>query len=121
MKLLLGAILIGLSAGIIGALCGVGGGIVMVPAFVGLLGLGHKQAVATSMAIIIVTSISSTLNHHRSGHGLIDWKIVALVGLASAIAAWYGSDLMRSLSNQTLSRIFGVLMIVVGMKMLWKA
>ena len=51
MKLILLAALIGICSGVLGALCGIGGGIVMVPAFVGLLGLTHKQAVATSMAV----------------------------------------------------------------------
>ena len=119
MKFLLTAASIGLTAGLLGALCGVGGGIVMVPAFVGMLGLGHKQAVATSMAVIIVTAISATLNNARSNK-LIDWKIVAAVGIASGIAAWFGSDLMRNLSNQTLTRIFGVLLVVFGARLLWK-
>ena len=119
MKFVILAILTGLAAGLLGALCGVGGGIVMVPAFVGLLGLEHKQAVATSMAVIIVTAIAATINNSRANN-LIDWKIVAAVGLASAVAAWFGSDLMRSLGNQTLTRIFGVLLVVFGLRMLWK-
>ncbi|MDP3849419.1 MAG: sulfite exporter TauE/SafE family protein [Luteolibacter sp.] len=120
MKLTLFAILIGLAAGLLGALCGVGGGIVMVPAFVALLGLEHKQAVATSMAVIILTAIAATLNNSRANN-LIDWKIVLVVGAASAVAAWFGSDLMRSLGNQTLTRIFGILLVVFGLRMLWKA
>ncbi len=119
MKLVILAILTGLAAGLLGALCGVGGGIVMVPAFVGLLGLEHKQAVATSMAVIIVTAIAATINNSRANN-LIDWKIVAAVGLASAVTAWFGSDLMRSLGNQTLTRIFGVMLVVFGLRMLWK-
>jgi uncharacterized protein len=120
MKFTILAILVGLAAGLLGALCGVGGGIIMVPAFVALLGLEHKQAVATSMAVIIITAIAATLNNSRTNN-LIDWKIVAAVGIASAVAAWFGSDLMRSLGNQTLVRIFGVLLIVFGARMLWKA
>lgn len=119
MKLLTYAILTGLAAGLLGALCGVGGGIVMVPAFVGLLGLEHKQAVATSMAVIIVTALAATLNNARANN-LIDWKIVAAVGLASMVAAWFGSDLMRGLSNQTLTRVFGCVLVVFGVRMLWK-
>lgn len=119
MKLILLALVTGLVAGLLGALCGVGGGIVMVPAFVGWLGLEHKQAVATSMAVIIITALAATLNNARANH-LIDWKIVATVGLASAIAAWFGSDLMRHLSNQTLTRVFGCLLVVFGTRLLWK-
>jgi uncharacterized membrane protein YfcA len=113
------AILTGLAAGLLGALCGVGGGIVMVPAFVGLLKLEHKQAVATSMAVIIVTAIAATLNNARANN-LIKWEVVLTVGLASAVAAWFGCDLMRNLSNQTLTRIFGCLLVAFGARMLWK-
>lgn len=120
MKFVLIAIITGLAAGLLGALCGVGGGILMVPAFVSLLGQEHKQAVATSMAVIIVTAIAATLNNSRVSD-LIDWKIVLIVGLASAVAAWFGSDLMRSLSNQTLTRVFGALLLIFGLRMLIKA
>ena len=113
------AILIGLAAGLLGALCGVGGGIVMVPAFVSALGMDHKRAVATSMAVIIITAVAATANNARA-RDMIDWRIVAFVGLASAITAWLGSDLMRSLSNATLTRIFGVLLVLTGIRMLWK-
>lgn len=113
------AIFIGLTAGLLGALCGVGGGIVMVPAFVSALGMDHKRAVATSMAVIIVTAIAATANNART-KDFIDWRIVLIVGLASAITAWFGSDLMRQLSNATLTRIFGVLLVLTGLRMLWK-
>jgi uncharacterized protein len=119
MKFVIPAVLVGIAAGLLGALCGVGGGIIMVPAFVGLLGLDHKQAVATSLAVIIVTALAATLNNARANN-LIDWKIVLIVGLASALAAWFGSDLMRGMSNQTLTRIFGCLLVVFGTRMLWK-
>lgn len=119
MKLLLTAAFVGAAAGLLGALCGVGGGILMVPAFAGLLGLEHKQAVATSMAVIILTAIAATLNNARANN-LIDWRIVAIVGIASAVTAWFGSDLMRNLHNQTLSRIFGCLLVIFGTRMLWK-
>jgi uncharacterized membrane protein YfcA len=119
MKTLAAAVLIGLAAGLLGALCGVGGGIIMVPAFVAALGLGHKQAVATSMAVIIVTAMAATASNARHKE-MIDWRIVAIVGLASAVAAWFGSDLMRTMSNHTLTRIFGVLLVVTGVRMLWK-
>ncbi len=119
MKFILSAVLIGLVAGLLGALCGVGGGLVMVPAFVLALGIEHKQAVATSLAVIIVTALAATANNARIAN-LIDWKIVLTVGLASALAAWFGSDLMRSLSNHTLTRIFGCVLVVFGVRMLWK-
>jgi uncharacterized membrane protein YfcA len=45
---------------------------------------------------------------------------IKAVGLASVFAGWFGSDLMRSLSNQTLTPIFGVVLVVFGARMKWK-
>jgi uncharacterized membrane protein YfcA len=118
-KTLLITVIIGLAAGLLGALCGVGGGILMVPAFVGLLGHNHKQAVATSLAVIIVTAVAATTNNARTP-GMIDWKVATIAAVASAVAAWFGSDLMRSLSNPVLTRIFGCLLLAFGARMLWK-
>ena len=56
MKILMIGLLVGAAAGLAGALCGVGGGILMVPAFVLVLGMGQKHAVATSLAIVVVTA-----------------------------------------------------------------
>lgn len=119
MKILIFSVVVGLVAGLLGALCGVGGGIVLVPAFVSILGFGQKQAVATSLAVIILTALAATVNNARAGN-LIDWRVVAAVGAASVVTAWFGSDLMRSLSSQTLTRIFGVALVVFGMRMLIK-
>lgn len=120
MKVIVIAIVVGLVAGLLGALCGVGGGIVMVPAFVLAFGFYQQQAVATSLVIIVITSLVSTANNATKAGHLIDWKIVAIVGAASAVAAWFGTDLMRSLQNQTLTRIFGVVLVIFGARMLIK-
>ena len=117
-KLLLTCLLVGVVAGLAGALCGVGGGIIMVPAFALMLGMTQKTAVATSLAVVVVSGLSATANNITSKSNLIDWKIVGITALGAVVAAWYGSDLMRSLSNQQLTKIFGVLMIVVGARML---
>ena len=120
MKILVIAVLIGALAGLAGALLGVGGGIIMVPAFSMLLRMGQKEAVATSLAVVVVTAVIGTSNHVINKTELIDWKIVGLTAIGAAVAAWVGSDLMRKMSNQHLMQGFGILMIVIGIKMLWK-
>ena len=117
MKTLITAAIIGIIAGLLGALCGVGGGIVMVPAFVGILGFKQKEAVATSLACIVIIAIISTINNSRQPN-LIDWRVVALTACAAALAAWFGTDLMHKMSNQHLTRLFGIVLLVFGTKML---
>ena len=119
MKTLIIAAFTGVIAGLLGALCGVGGGIVMVPAFVTVLGFEQKKAVATSLAVIVIIALVATLNTSlRKEPSLIDWRVVALAAVAAALAAWFGTDLMHKLSNQYLTRIFGVVLLVFGIKML---
>lgn len=119
MKSILLLLLIGAAAGLIGALCGVGGGIIMVPAFAIGLGMEQRNAVATSMAAVVVTALVATANNMRS-EGLIQWKMVLIVSASAAVFAWFGSDWMKQLSNPVLTKIFAVLMIAVGLRMLWK-
>jgi len=118
MKLFVITFIIGIVAGLLGALCGVGGGIVMVPAFAAL-GLGHKNAIATSLAVIVITSLVATVNNSRVGD-LIDWRIVAITAVGAALAAWWGTDLMHQLKSPTLTKIFGIVLILFGVKMLWQ-
>jgi uncharacterized membrane protein YfcA len=119
MKTILFLTSIGLLSGFIGALCGVGGGIIMVPTFVLGLGMDQKKAVATSMAAIVITGLVATLNHSRTP-GSIDWRVVVMVAAGSAVASWWGTDMMKQLSNPVLTRVFAALLILVGIRMLWK-
>lgn len=108
---------IGVLSGVVAALCGVGGGVVMVPAFVTLLGLEQKTAVATSLAIIIPTALMATTQNAR--HGLVDWRVVAVTAISASVFAYFGSGWMRTLGNETLTRIFGAILLVFGLRMLW--
>jgi uncharacterized membrane protein YfcA len=108
--------LCGMAAGLLAGLCGVGGGIVLVPAFVFFLRMDQKTAVATSLAVIIVTSLAGTLRN--SGNQLVDWKVVGATALASAVMVWFASDWLRKLSNLSLTRLFAIFMVVMGIYML---
>lgn len=118
MKAILIGTAVGIVAGLAGALCGVGGGIIMVPAFALALKMDQKNAVATSLAVVVVTAVMGTLNHVVKKSDLIDWRLVAFVAVGAGTAAWFGTDLMRTLSSSTLTKIFGVLLVLVGVRML---
>jgi uncharacterized membrane protein YfcA len=114
MHIVLFALLIGAVGALLGALLGVGGGIVMVPAFL-KLGLEMKTAVATSLAVILVTATVATARNANAG--LVDWKIAGLAGLAAIVAAYFGTDLMRQIPAANLKTGFGVFLIAVGIYM----
>ncbi len=107
---------IGIISGIVAALCGVGGGVVMVPAFVFLLAMPQKMAVATSLAIIIPTALMATAQNARND--LVNWKVAAITAISASIFAYFGAGWLKSMSNETLSRVFGTILIVFGLRML---
>ena len=117
MHTILIAFLVGALAALLGSLLGVGGGILMVPAFKGFLGLSMKQAIATSLAIMVVTASVSSFRYASAG--LIDWKIAGAAALAALVSAYFGSELMMSLSAPQLRILFGVFLIMVGVYMLF--
>ena len=117
MKIALIAFAIGITSGAIAALCGVGGGLVMVPAFVMLLGMGQKMAVATSMAVIIPTAISATAVYWRQG--LVDRQVLLWTALGAVVTSVFFASRLKEFSDVTLTKIFGVFAIAMGVKLLW--
>ena len=115
---ILTALAIGVLSGVVAALCGVGGGVVMVPAFVALLGLDQKTAVATSLAIIIPTALTATIQNARND--LVHWQFAAITAVSAATFAYFGAGWLKNLSNDRLTQIFGVVLIVFGVRMLWQ-
>ncbi|MEM7144113.1 MAG: sulfite exporter TauE/SafE family protein [Verrucomicrobiota bacterium] len=118
MKTILIPLLIGGGGGLVAALAGVGGGVIMVPAFVYFLGLEQKQAVATSLAVIIPTALVATLRYQATPN-LIDWKIVGVAAIGAVLVTFKATDWMKELSNLALTRGFAILMIAVGIRMLF--
>jgi len=121
-KIALWSIAAGLLGGLVGALCGVGGGIVMVPIFTNVLGLGQKQAVATSLAVIIVISLTATILNYRATHSgpLINWTVFGFASLGAVLASMYGTGLMQGMKDELLTRIFALCLIAFGViKLIW--
>jgi len=113
---------IGAFAGVLAGLLGVGGGIVLVPAFFyafQTLGYDGPQlmqiCLATSLATIIVTSVRSVLSHNKKG--AVDWDILKGWAPGIAVGAVIGMLTVASLRSSTLQGIFGVLALVIGLYM----
>ncbi len=115
-------LVIGALAGVIAGLLGVGGGIVLVPAFFfAFEGLGYgteglmQICLATSLATIVVTSVRSVLGHNKKG--AVDWEILRRWGPGIAIGAALGVVVASGLRNEILMGIFGILGLAVGIYM----
>lgn len=105
---------IGVSLGLIGG----GGSILTVPILVYFLGVGPHEAVTMSLAVVGATSLFGTLLHYRQGNVNVSNGLV--FGAAGTVGAFLGSPLTRLVSPTVLLLIFGLLMFVVAVSMLWR-
>lgn len=117
-------IAVGALGGVLAGLLGVGGGIVLVPAFFYVfqsLGYDGPQlmqiCLATSLATIIVTSVRSVLSHNKKG--AVDWSILKTWAVGIAIGAIVGVMAASELRSESLQAIFGVLAIVIGIYLMF--
>jgi uncharacterized membrane protein YfcA len=115
---ILAAIVIGLAAGSLAGLYGVGGGILFVPALIAVFGLGQVEAEATSLLAIIPTAIAGTWRQQRYGN--VRWRAAALIGATAVIGVELGVLAARALPEQTLQRLFGVFVLVVAAQLAWR-
>lgn len=111
-------IVIGIISGVLAGVFGVGGAIIVIPALVFILGLSQHQAQGTSLAFMLPpVGILATWNYWKAGH--VDWKVALVLSLTFVVGAYFGSKLSLDISDRALRRSFGVLMIVMALKMIF--
>jgi uncharacterized membrane protein YfcA len=109
-------VLIGLAAGFFSALFGVGGGIIVVPLLLLIGRLQERPAMATSLAAIGIIALAGTVSY--AFHGELKPGAAAMVGLPAAVGAVAGASLQQRIANRTLSLLFALLLVGVGVKLL---
>ena len=110
--MVLGLLAVGLFAGVVAGLFGVGGGVVVVPALVLLFAIPDPVAKGTSLVMILPTAVVGTLRNAR--HRNVDLRAAALVGLAGVVSALLGSRLALRLDEHVSAVLFGILLLVVA-------
>ncbi len=111
-------LIIGLVAGIMGGLVGIGGGIVIVPALIYFLSFTQKEAQGTSLGILLLPiGILGVWQYYKAGY--VDMRIVWLVAAGFLAGSYFGSKIALALPQETVKKIFAILMIAVAFKMLF--
>lgn len=111
------AVVIGLVAGAVSGLFGVGGGVIVVPGLVLLLEFGQHRASGTSMATIVISSLAALMVF--SGGGEVDWNAAWLLLAGSAAGAWVGARYLGRVPERTLGLAFSAVMLVAAARMLF--
>jgi uncharacterized membrane protein YfcA len=109
---------VGLLAGVLAGLFGVGGGILFVPALTFVLGLTQLHAEASSLLAILPTAAAGTWRQRRYGN--VRWRAALMVGLAAIAGVEAGVQIAEALPEHALRRLFGLLMLAVAAQLAWR-
>jgi uncharacterized protein len=113
-------ILLGLVAGAVSGLVGIGGGIIIVPALVLLFGFSQKMAQGTTLALLVPPiGIFAALAYYKDGY--VNLRAAGLIVIGFLIGSFLGARYVTRLSNVTITRIFAVFLIAVAIRMLISA
>jgi uncharacterized membrane protein YfcA len=112
------AVILGLLAGVLSALFGVGGGIIFVPTLI-FLGNSARVAVATSLAAMVPVILMGSWRQTR--YGTVRWHDAVVIGVASVPTAKLGEVVANSLPNDVLKRLFALVLVVVAVQLALRA
>ncbi len=116
MSAILILLLVGLIAGALSGMVGIGGGIVIVPVLVYFLGFSQHQAQGTTLFMFLIPiGILGVINYWQSG--FVDWKVALIMASTFVIGSYFGSKFAISLDQQTIKKVFGAIIILLGIKM----
>ena len=108
---------VGLAAGVAAGMFGIGGGLIIVPALIFLLGLKEKQAIGTSLAALIPpVGLLGAAEYYRSGY--INIKYAALIAVGLFIGAYFGAKLVISMPDALIRRIYAIFLLAIAARML---
>jgi len=111
-------VVIGLVAGLFSGLVGLGGGIIIIPALVFLLGMNQQTAQGTSIALMLPPiGLLAAINYYKSGAINITYALI--IASAFFIGGYFGSKVALSLPEATVRKVFAAFMILLGLKMLF--
>jgi uncharacterized membrane protein YfcA len=110
-------IAIGIVAGAMAGMLGIGGAIIMIPALVYFMGISQQMAQGTSLAVMLPPiGILAAYNYYKAGH--VDIKFALILAVTFLIGSYFGSRFALTLPQATLRKVFGVLLLLVAAKML---
>ncbi|MGA1362587.1 MAG: sulfite exporter TauE/SafE family protein [Ilumatobacteraceae bacterium] len=107
--------LIGVAAGLLSGLFGVGGGILIAPALVLLARMDQRMAHGTSLGAVLPISVSSLFTYWAHDH--VDWRVAACLALGSVLGALVGTRLLNVLPHRTLAISFATLLVVTAVRL----
>lgn len=111
-------IVIGIITGIMAGMLGIGGAIIMIPALVFILGISQQTAQGTSLAVMLPpVGILAAYNYYKAGQ--VNIKFAIILAVFFLVGSYFGSKLALTLPQNILKKVFGVLLLLVAVRMLF--
>jgi hypothetical protein len=108
----------GLIAGVLSGMVGIGGGIIIVPALVYFLGFSQHSAQGTVLCMFLLPiGILGVYNYWQEG--FVEWRTALIMGITFILGSFFGSKFSISLDAVTVKRIFGAVIFLISLKMMW--
>lgn len=112
-------ILIGFSAGVLGGLVGVGGGIIIIPSLVYILGMSQHEAQGTSLAILLPPiGLMAVYSYYKSGY--VNLYFAAIIAVAFFFGSYFGAKYAVNIPASTLKKVFAFFLLAFGIKLLFE-
>ncbi len=109
-------IIIGLVAGVLGGMVGLGGGIILIPALILIMKLDQQTAQGTSIAVMLPPiGLFAVYNYYKAGY--VNTKYALIIAAAFMIGGYFGSLFALKLSPATMRKVFSVILVVIAVKM----
>lgn len=119
LSIILALIAIGLLAGVLSGAVGVGGGVIMVPLAVLLLGFSQHEAQGLSLAVLSVpVTLLAAYTYHTTGSPL-DWRYALIIACTFVIGGYLGAKIAVNLDQWTLKKVFGFILLAVAIKLIF--
>ena len=111
---------IGVLTGVLAGMLGIGGGLIVIPALVMVMGMTQQSAQGTSLAMMLPPiGIIAAYNYHKAGY--MDIRFALVLAIAFIVGSYFGSKLAVRMPQEALKKIFGIFLLLVAAKMLfWK-
>ena len=111
-------IVIGILAGILSGVVGVGGGLIIIPLLIILLGLSQHEAQGTSLAVMLPPiGILAAINYHKAG--FVKWEYAMIIAITFIIGGYFGSKYAVTLRPEIVKRGFGIVMLIGVLKIIF--
>jgi len=109
---------IGLAAGVLSGLVGIGGGLIIVPALVYFMSMGQHEAQGTSLATLLLpVGILAVYNYYKVGY--VDIRSATIIAIAFVAGGFIGSKIAISIDQNTLKKVFGIFMLLLSLKIIF--